>query len=726
MYNLSNNMVHLHLHSMKSNPYSGLAVDSITQEDAYIEKAKECGMKAIAFTEHGSRLGHIHKRQYCKKMGIKPIDGQEFYITERIDKDENGKLQLIRDNYHCILLAKNEDGWRELNWLSSIAMNREDGHFHYNPRITIDELCNTSDNILVLTACCGGILCKGTDSIRIKFLNFIEQNKHRCWLEIQPHMFDLQIKYNQWLYQASMELGVKLVATSDIHALNKDHAMARKLMQKSKKIEFHDEDEFDLTWKDYSEMVDAFKKQNTNNPYGLPEIVYLNAIEETNHIADMIEDFELDYSVKYPRFENALDEFKKRIFNGIKERGIDKYPNFKTDYMPRIKEELETYIHNDAVDFMLLDSDYKNWLRSQGIYYGISRGSVSGSLIAYLIHCTDVDSVKFNLNFSRFMNSERVSMADIDTDIYADDRYKVREYLFEREDLHCCNIITYNTIGLKGAIKDVARAFGLTPDEAQALSDLTEKDEKNKDFMPQAIRDKYPEMFAYVDLVIGTITSIGRHAAGIVCSPRDVMYEFGTVSITSDPRPVSQIDMHEIDSLNFVKLDLLGLNAVGLIYKTCQLAGIPYPDSNNIDFNDENVIRSIAEDTTMVFQFESGYSGESLKKTLSDETVARVREKNPNVSYLDLMSMCSGAIRPAGESYREQLFQGIYKDNGNDALNEFLAPTLGFLVFQEQIIEFLHKFCGFTMGQADIVRRGFARLFGVISRNTNIIIGQNR
>lgn len=501
---------------------------------------------------------------------------------------------------------------------------------------------------------------------------------------------------------------MKLIATNDVHALNQDYADGRAIMQQSKKVIFHDEDQCDLNWKNGDEMVEAFKKQCS-----LPDFVYMAAIQETVDFVDQIESYELDYSNKYPRlYKDAKGEFVKRIVEGVEKRGINKFPNYKTEYIPRIQEELKTYEHNDAIDFMLLDSDYKNWLLKNNMHYGPSRGSVSGSEIAYLINCTDVDSVKYNLNFSRFMNPERMSLADVDTDIYAEDRYRVREYLFNREGLYCCNILTFNTIQLKGAIKDVGRALGMTPEETQTLSDLTQVDEKGHDFMPKDIREKYPELFKYVDIVIGTTTSLGRHAAGIVCSPTDIRYDFGTLSITSDPRPVSQIDMHEIDSLNFVKLDLLGLNAVGLVDGACKLAGIDFLTPDKINFSDENVINSIAQDTTLIFQFESGFASDSLKRTLSKETLANIKAQNDNISYLDIMAMVSGAIRPAGESYREQLFAGVYNDNGNAALNEFLKPTLGYLVYQEQIIDFLHEFCGFTMGQADIVRRHFAKKTG--------------
>ena len=693
----------LHLHSMDSNPYSGLEVDSITPYQSYIDKAKECGMTAIAFAEHGAVLHNVAKKQACEKAGIKLINAEEFYVTENIDLEN-----LKRDNYHCCLYAKNKKGVEELNYLSSKSFNREDGHFYYNPRISLEELENTSDNILVLTACIGGMLCKGIPEVQERFLKFIIKNKHRCWLEIQPHNFDIQIRYNQYLYQIAMKYDLRLIATSDIHAIDKNHLDGRAVMQKSKKVNFHDEDYCDLSFKTYDQMVNAFKQQNA-----LPQNIYLDAIEETNRFADNIEPYTLDYSNKYPRlYKDAIGEFKKRIIKGVDERGISKLPNYKTEYIPRIQDELTTYKHNDAIDFMLLDSDYKNWMLKNNMHYGPSRGSVSGSLIAYLLHCTDVDSVKYNLNFSRFMNSERMSLADVDTDIYAEDRYKVREFLFEKDGLYCCNIITFNTIQMKGAIKDVGRAFDLTPDQTQELSDLVEQDEKGHDYMPEDIRQKYPEIFKYVDMVIGTITSLGRHAAGIVCSPTDIRYDFGTLSITSDPRPVSQIDMHEIDSLNFVKLDLLGLNAVGLIDGACKLAGIDFLTPNDVDFTDENVINSIAQDTTLIFQFESGFASDSLKRTLSKETLTNIKEQNDNISYLDIMAMVNGAIRPAGESYREDLFNGVYKDNGNEALNNFLKPTLGYLVYQEQIIDFLHEFCGFTMGQADIVRRHFAKKTG--------------
>ncbi len=439
----------------------------------------------------------------------------------------------------------------------------------------------------------------------------------------------------------------------------------------------------------YDTIVNASTYVNVENLYG-----YIQELRKWNSVIKL-----------------AIGVFKQKILEGIKQRGVDKYPNFQ-EYKDKIAYELSTYKHNDAIDFMLLEEDYKRELRKQGVHYGYSRGSVSGSIIAYLLGITDVDSIKYNLNFERFMNKERVSLADVDSDWFSEDRWKVRKYLFEKDGLYCCNIVTFNTIKMRGAIKDVGRAMGMTPQQTQEICDLVQEDDKKKEFVDEKVRNKYKQLFEYVDIVTGTITSLGRHAAGLVVSPHEVDKAFGTLYISSDDKPISQINMKEIDSLNYVKLDILGLDCVGLIDKTCKAAGIPFLTPDNLDFDDKAVWEDIANDTTLIFQFESDFAGSYLRDILGESTIKSIKKRNPNFSYIDLMSMANGAIRPAGESYRTQLSQGIYRDNGHPALNEFLAPTLGYLVYQEQIIEFLHKFCGFTMGEADVVRRHFSKKTG--------------
>ena len=697
---MENNYVVWHLHSDLSNGVTN--IDSVTKYKEYIDYAKSLGMTAMAFSEHGSIFEWVHKKEAIEAAGMKYIHAIEVYLTEDTDIENRH-----RDNYHCVLIAKNYDGVKELNKLISNSFNRSDHHFYYAPRITFEELFETSNNIIVTTACIGGVLGKGGLNTKKRFMQFLITNKDRCYLEVQHHNCEAQAEYNKIIYSISEKTGIPLIAGTDTHCLNNTHIEGRKILQKSKNVFFSDEEGWDLTFKTYDELIDAYDKQNA-----LSKKVYMQAIQNTNIMADSIESFELDYSKKYPKLYNDSEKaLKEKIVKGIKNRGISKYNNFE-EYKKKIQYEIETYKHNGAIDFLLLEEDYKTALKKQGVSFGYSRGSVSGSIIAYLLGITEVDSIKYNLNFERFMNKERVSLADVDTDWSKKDRYKVREYLFNKEGLYCCDIITFNTIALKGAIKDVVRALGMNVDETQTISDAVYTDENKKDCIDDFYINKYPELFKYVDIVKGTIVSIGNHPAGLVVSPYPVDEWFGLCSTKTNDNMISQINMKEIDGLSFVKLDVLGLDCVGLINETCDLAGIPRITPDNISFDDMKVWDEIRDDCTMIFQFESSYAGDYIKQLFSNETIAKIKEKNENFSYIDLMSMANGAIRPAGASYRDELSRGEYRDNGHPALNEFLAPTLGYLVYQEQIIEFLHKFCGYTMGEADIVRRGFAKKTG--------------
>lgn len=696
----TSNYTPYHIHSMLSNGVTN--IDSITDFHLYVDKAKEYGMKAFAFSEHGSLFAWLKKKEYIESCGMKYIHAIEAYMTE----DDDDRDRLCRDNYHIVLIAKNYDGVKELNKLISKSFNRNDFHFYYVPRISFDELLKTSNNIIVTTACLGGVLNNGTSSAKEKFLNFLLRNKHRCFLEIQHHDVTDQIEYNRLLYNIHQQYDIPLIAGTDTHALNREHMNGRAILQKAKNVHFSNEDNWDLTFKSYDELVKAYGKQKS-----LPMEVVLEAIENTNKMADMVEDFSLDYSAKYPKlYEDSEAVFKQKINDGVVWRGINKKPNYK-EYVDRIYYEYDTYKHNGAIDFMLLEEDYKSEMRRRNVKFGYSRGSVSGSIIAYILGITEVDSVKYNLNFERFMNKERVSLADIDSDWLSEDRKIVKDYLYTKQGLYCCDIVTFNTIALKGAIQDVGRALEIPLDEVREISDQVEII-NGKQFAPIGLRRKYKRLFEYVDLVNGVVVSVGNHPAGCVVSPFPVNEWFGTFTTSSDEYPISMLNMKEIDSLNFVKLDILGLDNIGLIYKTCDAAGIPFATPDNIPPDDIDVWNSIKEDTTMIFQWESQSATAYLKQLFSNETITKIREINPNFSYIDLLSIGNGAIRPAGESYRDRLAQGVCQDNGHKALNDFLAPTLGFLVYQEQVIEFLHLFCGYSMGQADIVRRGFAKKTG--------------
>ena len=689
----SRNYVVYHLHSDISSAVTN--IDSINKPEHYVDYAKSLGMTAMAFSEHGSVLNWKHKKDIIESADMKYIHAEEFYLTEDDIKEDKH-----RDNYHCILIAKNYEGVKEINLLSSQSFNRDDWHFYYTPRISVRDLYNTSDNIIITSACLASALNHGDLNLQKEMLNFFCKNKHRCYLEIQHHNCEDQKKYNKKLYTIHQRLGIPLIAGTDTHALNDEYAKGRRVLQRAKGVHFDNEDEWDLTFKTYDELIEAYEIQNA-----IPKEAYLKAIENTNIMAEQIEEFQLDYSPKYPKlYEDSEKVFKQKIAQGLKDRHINSsLPNYQ-EYKDRIIYEYDTYKHNGAIDFMLLEENYKSEMRKLGINYGYSRGSVSGSLIAYLLHITEVDSIQHHLNYERFMNRERVSLADVDTDFYSADRKFVKDYLYNKRGLFCCDIVTFNTVQLKGAIREIGRAMDISLDEVNDICDNLEDKE-------DSLRKQYQELFYWADLVTNVIVSVGFHPAGVVVSPFPIDDYFGTFTTTTNQYRIAQLNMKEIDSLNFVKLDILALDNIGLINQTCELAGIERLTPQTVP-NDINVWNSIRDDTTLIFQFESNFASDYIKELFSDKTITKIKERNPNFSYIDLMSVANGALRPAGESYRDALKQGDVKDNGHEALNNMLASTSGFLVYQEQVIQFLHEFCGYTMGEADIVRRHFAKKTG--------------
>jgi DNA polymerase III subunit alpha len=405
-----------HSHSHISNLTAGTGADSITKFEDYLTRAKELDMNAFAISEHGSVMNWIKKKKAIQEHGMKYIHANEIYLTKSIDKNDDGKLILERDNYHYMLLAKNYEGVKEINQLTSNSFSKKDGHFYYHPRLTFDELKNTSDNILMTSACLAspiwrlysklnkleesGNLIEATryQNELDDLLNWMGKNRHRMFLEIQYHNHPEQIAFNQLLLRLSKQLDIPLIAGTDTHALNAEHAKARQLFLKSKGANYGDEDSFDLTMKSYGELVGMFEEQNA-----LPRNVYLEAIHNTNVMADMVEEFELDKTPKYPKmYDKPIEVFKNMINEGVKNRGIDKFPKEKKrQYFDRIKEEFDTYVKLDTVDYMLLQKNIIDWCHENDIYQGYGRGSVNGSLIAYLLGITEMDSIKHKLNFFR-------------------------------------------------------------------------------------------------------------------------------------------------------------------------------------------------------------------------------------------------------------------------------------------------------------------------------------
>ena len=420
-----------HLHDSTSN-CNGFA-DSCTGYEDYIDLAKKSNMHSIAFSNHGGAFDWIKKKQACDKANIKYIHGVELYLCNNLEDNHRG--------WHIGLYAKNWDGVLELNNILSLASSKgtlednTDRQFYYNPRLSIEQLKNTSDNIIVTTACLASIFWQEakkvamlridneieedvkleqteySESMQKDLLEWMGRNKHRCFLEIQYHKDKEQKAYNRILKKYSDEYNIPLIAGTDTHNSTPYKAECRKILQKSKQSFYGSEDEFDLTWKTYDELVDMFEIQDC-----LPSDVYMEAIENTNVLADMVESFELDYSFKYPTLygDSAREQWKSAIFDKLKgklESGvIDK--NMIEDYKKSIMEEFRAMTTQGMESFMLFMSELLTWCQEMDIPYNFCRGSAGGSMIAYITDITDVDPLVWNTIFSRFCNADRISLAD--------------------------------------------------------------------------------------------------------------------------------------------------------------------------------------------------------------------------------------------------------------------------------------------------------------------------
>ena len=696
------NYVLYHLHSDLSNGVTN--IDSVTKYGEYIKKAHECDMRAMAFSEHGSIFEWWHKKKEIEAADMKYIHAIEAYLT--FDLSEK-----VRDNYHCILVARNYDGFLELNKLVSKSFNRNDNHFYYVPRISFDELFSTSDNILITTACVGGVFGKGNDISQKEFLDFLVANKDRSFLEVGHHMDEKQLSYNKKMLDLSNDTGIRLIAGTDTHVLNEEHEKGRSILQAAKCIHFDGEEKWDLKFKTYDELVQAYRKQGA-----LPEKDYIEAIQNTNVLADMVDKFILDCGTKYPHiYDNPEETFRKKIYNALDSHPYALKNHSFEELNNVIENEFEVYKATKSIDFMLLQTYLREWEKKHGIQCGYSRGSVSGSMIAYILGITQMDSLRFNLNFFRFMNPSRVTNADIDTDYAGVDRDKVKEFLLKDKmglpNIKSAEIITFNTIATKGAVRDVCRALYKDNSNINYM-DLSNEISREVDLNPGRARKKYQDVFRYVDIVDGTIVSIGTHPSGVLISDLPIDETIGLCSISTSDYPVSMINMKELDDQMYVKLDILGLDNIGVINDTCKMLGIERLTPDNTDLEDMAVWDSIRKDTTLIFQWESNSAQAYMKQFMSDRTLDIARSRIPGFSMIKWMSFGNGLIRPACASFRDSVARGEFYDNGFDALNEFLAPEAGRIAMQETIMQFLVKFCGYSAAESDNVRRGIAKKKG--------------
>ena len=768
-------------------------LDSATKFQDYIDRAVQLGQTAIAFTEHGNIYQWVAKKMACDKAGIKYLHGVECYLTDQLyeypdanelwreaqsgrnEQDakkvlaemmESGKKK-VRDNYHTILIAKNYEGILEINNLVSLS-NRDD-HFYYKPRITFEEFLGISDNVIKISAC----LASPLNKMSVRHPMYEKLLKHYDYLEVQAHNFGEQISYNCHLAEMSKKYGIPLIAGTDTHSIDAYKAECRSIMQLAKHIEFADEDSFDLTYKTYDELVEMFRIQGA-----LPEQVFLEAIENTNRMADSVEPFELDISFKYPKlYGNAAedkavfeDTIRKNFQSKIDEGAItpEQIQNFKD----AIKEECRVFDKIDMSGFMLFMSELVTWCKSNGIPIGFNRGSCGGSRVAYVTNTTDLNPETWHTVFSRFCNEDRKEIGDIDIDVSPSDRDKVYEYIINRFGQEkTAFILAIGTIKSKGCIDEICRALGVKwnkehqrdergfrkalellkdnsasvrfgdhPDGCELYhfdengtliiskqfehipgielvkqftkeySKLKEENEKIfqknpwvgkvnteiKDLFEldeEKARSQYPEVFYYYDGLLDVAISQSMHPAGIVASPITLRDHYGT--FLSEGKEILQIDMECVHEAGLVKYDILGLKNIEIIKDTYALIGKPYPKSHEINWNDDAVWNDMLRSPIGIFQFESAFAFDSLRKF-----------KTHSIYDMSLVTAC---IRPSGASYRDELLQRKPHHNPSPIIDDLLKDNLGYLIYQEDTIKFLQQICGLSGSEADNVRRAIGR-----------------
>ena len=688
-----------HLHSDLS------LLDSCSNFSEYVALAKAQGMTAIASTEHGIPRSWVEKKILCDTVGIKFIHGVEIYITMSLGEK-------VRDNYHTVLLAKNMDGIHELNQL--IELSTRPDHFYYNNRISAEEFLAISPNIIKISACLASPLSRLDPSDPM----YLRLAKHYDFLEVQHHNVPDQAAYNKRLLQLSRQLGKPLIAGTDTHSSTEYKAVCRDIIMEYKEQHYPGEEGFDLVWQTEDSLINAYESQGA-----LPRNVYMEAIANTNVMADMVEDFQLDKSPKYPVLYGSPEADEKKL-NEITWKMLDEkiasgvIPQEQADAFRRdCAEELEAFHQTNMSGFMLSMSEIISWCRNNGLPIGPCRGSVGGSRVAYVTDIIDLNPVTYNTVFSRFCNSARVELGDIDCDCIDTDRPKIFEHIINKfGEKYCARVAAYGTIADLSFIDDCGGGLAILwerehfpekfrengrMDKVKYKFDLKNPYHPNKLLSikkeyrddPEAAKLKYPDLFHYYDGIAGTRISQSVHPAGMVISCVTLDDNYGVFNKDGDR--CLFLTMDEAHDVSLVKYDLLVLKTVQVINDCCKLAGLKYPRMHEINFCDSDVWQDICNDQLGIFQFESSFAADSL---------AKFKPRS-----IEEITVINAALRPSGQSYRDDLLQRKVHKNPTPQIDAVMANSLGYLVYQEQTIAFLKDVCGLTASYADTIRRAIGK-----------------
>ena len=721
--------VHLHNHTHHS------LLDGLTKMPELVGRVKDLGMEAVAMTDHGTMSGTVEFYTAAKEAGVKPIIGMEAYVAARSRHDRDPQKDKAR--YHLIILAMNETGYKNLMQLSTIA-NLEG--MYYKPRIDHEILEKYNEGLIILSACASGELGEN-----LRNDNYEEAKRiaewyksvfgDRYYLELQDHghpdcpsKWDVQVKINEYLERLSDDLDIPCVVSSDGHYL--DHADqdtheillcvgTGAFLSDEKRMSLK---EFELHVTDPAEIIERWNKTN-------PE-----AVANTRRIADRC-DVELDLGkILIPKFPTPNGESEKDYLDTLVYRGMAMRYHGKTadesaelsvedikgllnsDEQERLDMELEVLERMGYNGYFLIVQDFINWGKSQGIIFGPGRGSAAGSIVAYALNITDLDPLKYDLLFERFLNPDRISMPDIDIDIQDTRRGEVIEYCANKygED-RVANIVTFGRMAARAAVRDVARVLQVPYGESDRLAKLipapvqgrhiplkvsvVEDADLKKEYETNPVAK---EVFDYAMRLEGTIRSHGVHAAGVVIAP-DSIVKYVPLEMAQKGVVATQYPMGPVEELGLLKMDFLGLsnltiinNALRIIRKvhgqTINLSEIPLDDTATYELFQRG-------DTTGVFQLESAgmkrYLRE-LKPSHFDDIIAMVALYRPGpMQFID-----SFIKRKHGEEEITYLHPGMENS---------LKNTYGILVYQEQFMQISKEWCGFTGGQADTLRKAVGK-----------------
>ena len=694
---------HLHVHT----EYSLLDGSSKIRE--LTARAKELGMDSMAITDHGVMYGVIDFYRAAREVGIKPILGCEVYVApgSRFDR-ENGAGE--DRYYHLILLAENNTGYKNL--MKIVSKGFVDG-FYYKPRVDLDLLETYHEGIISLSACLAGevqkYLARGMyEEAKRSALRYSEIfGKDHFYLELQDHGIPEQKMVNQGLLRLSQETGLELVATNDVHYTFAEDAKAHDILlciQTGKKVTDEDRMRYEggqYYCKSEEEMRKLF-------PYAQ------EAIDNTHKIAERC-NVEIEFGVtKLPKYEVPEGFDSWTYLNHLCREGFKtRYPDDDGTLSRRLDYELGVIKTMGYVDYFLIVWDFINYARSQNIMVGPGRGSAAGSIVSYTLGITNIDPVRYNLLFERFLNPERVSMPDIDVDFCYERRQEVIDYVvckYGKDQV--VQIVTFGTLAAKGVVRDVGRVLDLPYAMCDSIAKMIPNDlgmtldkalTANPDLKKLYNEDEQVKYLIDMSKRLeGLPRHTSMHAAGVVIGSRSID-EFVPLSRAADGTITTQFTMTTIEELGLLKMDFLGLRTLTVIQNAVRLAEKDYGiklDMDHIDYNDKKVLESIGTGRTEgVFQLESG-GMKGFMKELKPENLEDI------IAGISL-------YRPGPMDFIPRYLKG--KNDKTSItyecpqLEPILSPTYGCIVYQEQVMQIVRDLAGYTMGRSDLVRRAMSK-----------------